>query len=119
MFAHRLTGVHGSEHASDELVNAVALLDQRHQRSDSTFVVRAAAEVREDELLEGINLILQGHQVGNGLVAFIWVIDRFKTDVLLVLESSCPNQPSATMAESLVVPLNSGCCRWKASLAMR
>lgn len=43
----------------------------------------------EDELLEGINLILQGHKIRDGLVALIWIVDRLKTYVLLVLESAC------------------------------
>lgn len=63
------TCVHGSQHAGDELVDAITLLHKWHQCRDPTFIVRAGHEVREDELLEGIDLILQSHQIGDGLVA--------------------------------------------------
>jgi hypothetical protein len=50
--------MHSSQHAGNKLIYTIALLDQRNERSNSAFVVRAASEVREDELLEGIDLIL-------------------------------------------------------------
>jgi hypothetical protein len=81
--------VHCAQHAGNELVDTIALLNQGHQRRNPAFIVRAASEVRENELLEGIDLILQRHQVRNGLVALVRVIDRLKTDVLLVFEGSC------------------------------
>jgi hypothetical protein len=58
-----LTGMHRAQHASDELVYTIALLDQGHQRSNATFVVGAASEVGEDQLLESIDLILQSHEI--------------------------------------------------------
>lgn len=61
--------MHGSQHAGNELVDAITLLHKWHQCRDSTFIVRAGLEVREDELLEGIDLILQTHQIADGLVA--------------------------------------------------
>jgi len=61
----------------------------------------------EDELLEGFNLVLQVHQVGNGFVSvlqskqhcelvirrlhylpFVWVVDRPQTNILFVFESA-------------------------------
>jgi hypothetical protein len=83
--------MHSAQHTSDEFVNAIALLHQRDQRSDAALVVCAASEVRENKLLEGIDLILQGHQVRNGLVTLIWVIDGLETDVLFIFERSCSN----------------------------
>ena len=50
--------MHRSEHARDELVDAMRLLHKRHQGRYATFVVRAVAKVGEDEFLKGINLIL-------------------------------------------------------------
>lgn len=50
--------MHSAQHAGYELVDAIALLDQRDQGSNPTLVVCAASEVGEDELLEGIDLIL-------------------------------------------------------------
>jgi len=50
--------MHGAQHAGDELVDTIALLDQWNQGCYPALVVRAASEVREDELLEGVNLIL-------------------------------------------------------------
>jgi hypothetical protein len=111
--------VHSAQHASDELVDAIALLDQGNQRSNAALVVCAAAEVREDQLLEGVDLVLQGHQVGDGLVSLVGVVDGLETDVLLILERSCPCQPENVCEPPAAVPLNSGCCRWKASLAIR
>jgi hypothetical protein len=67
--------MHCAQHASDEFVYAIALLHQGHQSSDPTFVVDAASEVRKDEFLESIDLILKCHQVGNSLVALVRVVD--------------------------------------------
>jgi hypothetical protein len=44
--------------------------------------------VREDQLLELLNLILQHHQVADGLVTFIGVVDSLQAQVLLILEGS-------------------------------
>ena len=66
--AGRLTRVHGSQHACDELVDSIAFRDERNERRDTALVVRSGLEVREDELLEGIDLVLQGHEVGDCLI---------------------------------------------------
>ena len=61
--------MHCTEHACDELVNSIALLDKWHQSSYSTLVVGATTEVREDQFLEGIDLVLKSHQVRDCFVA--------------------------------------------------
>lgn len=61
--------VHGAQHASQEFVNTIALLDKRHKTRDAAFVVRRTTEMRKDELLELLDLILQGHQVHDSFVA--------------------------------------------------
>lgn len=45
--------------------------------------------MREDEFLEGIDLILQCHKVGDSLITLVGVVDRLQTNVFLVLESAC------------------------------
>jgi hypothetical protein len=50
--------VHSAQHARNELVDAVALLHQGNQRCDTAFIVSDIPEVREDEFLELLNLIL-------------------------------------------------------------
>lgn len=98
--------MHSSQHAGDELVDTIAFLHQRDQRRDPTLIVGSRQEMREDQLLERIDLILQGHEFGDGLITksylvsvypvfepalnipLIWIIDRFQTDVLLVLKKS-------------------------------
>lgn len=66
-----LTAMHSSQHAGDESVNAITLLDLRNKRTDTTFVVCRAAKVSEDQFLKRVDLILQIHQVADGLVADI------------------------------------------------
>jgi hypothetical protein len=44
--------------------------------------------VRHDQLLESINPVLQSHEVGDGLITFVGVIDGFETNVLFVFKSS-------------------------------
>jgi len=61
--------VHSSEHTGDEPVDSVAFLDERDEGRDSTFVVGGSSEVSEGELLEGVDLVLEGHEVGDGLVS--------------------------------------------------
>lgn len=61
--------MHGAHHASDELVDTIAFLHEWHKRGDTTFVVGRTVEVSEYEFLERFYLILEIHQVGNGLVA--------------------------------------------------
>lgn len=42
----------------------------------------------EDQLLKLLNLVLQNHEIGDGLVAFIRVIYCFQTDILFILKSA-------------------------------
>lgn len=97
--------MHSPQHAGDELVDAVALLHQRDQRRDATFIVGAGLEMREDQLLESIDLILQCHEIGDCLiprqlsaghmgigctfdVPFIGVIGCLQTDILFIFEQA-------------------------------
>lgn len=98
--------MHSSQHAGDELVDTIALLHKRDQCRDPALIVDSRQEMREDQLLERIDLVLQGHEFGDGFITksylvsvhpifgfalnipFIWIIDRFQTDVLLVLKKS-------------------------------
>lgn len=80
--------MHGAQHASNEFVNSIALLDQRHQGSDPTLVVSNVSEVRKDQFLELLYLVLQHHQIRDGLVSLVWVVDRFEAEIFLVLEST-------------------------------
>lgn len=83
-----LTRVEGAKHACNEFIYAIALMDEGHKSRDSAFVVTNVAKVRKDELLELLNLILQYHEICDGLVAFVGVIDGLETDVFLVFECS-------------------------------
>jgi hypothetical protein len=97
--------VHGAQHAGDELVDSVALLNQGYQTGDLALVVQPASKVSKNELLECLNLVLEVHEVGDGLVSrpelvylythaegqcspFVRVVDRLQTNVLLILECS-------------------------------
>jgi hypothetical protein len=101
--------MHCAQHASNKLVDTIALLHKRYQRGDSALIVSTRLEMREDQLLETINLILQSHKVGNSLVSIpssvvnqprnqnpriplIRIIDRLQADVFLVLEQACTSQ---------------------------
>ena len=59
----RRTSVHRTHHARDEAVDPVALLDLRHECRDPALVVGGSAEVGEDELLEGVDVVLEVHEV--------------------------------------------------------
>lgn len=61
--------MHCSQHARNELVNSITLLHQRYQRRDSALIVSARLEMRENELLKRIDLVLQSHKIGNGLIS--------------------------------------------------
>jgi hypothetical protein len=78
--------MHCTQHAGDEFVDSITLLNQRHQRRYSAFIIAAAPEMREDQLLELLYPILKHHQIRNGLVAFIWIIDSLQADVFLVFK---------------------------------
>lgn len=99
--------MHSSQHAGDKLVDTIALLHKRDQRRDPALVVGSRQEMREDQLLERIDLILQGHEFRDGLITkshsvsiyptqslnlldipLIWIIDRLQTDILLVFKES-------------------------------
>lgn len=81
--------MHGAQHAGDELVNAVTLLHQWYKGRNPALVVAHISEMRENQFLKLLDLILQSHEVCDGLVTFVRVIDRLQADVLLVLESTC------------------------------
>lgn len=97
------TAMHSAHHASDETVNPPTLLNQRYEGGDSTFITGRVTEVRKDHLLEGVDLVLQPHEVGDGLVStsqsvllrsvhhinnapLIGIIDTLQRHVFLVLE---------------------------------
>lgn len=61
--------MHCSQHASDEFVNTIAFLYQRDECGDSAFVVRSTSKMRENEFLEGIDLVLECHEIGYGFIA--------------------------------------------------
>lgn len=74
--------MHCSEHTGDEPIDSITLMNEGHQRGNFALVVGPLAEVREYELLEGIDLILELHEVGNRLVAVVaesvdcWEVSR-------------------------------------------
>ncbi len=61
--------VHGAEHRGKELVDTVALLDKGAQEPRCGIVVGGASEVGKDELLKLLNLILEIHEIHDGLVS--------------------------------------------------
>jgi hypothetical protein len=79
-------------------------LNQRHQRGYPALVVRSVLKVRKDQFLEGVDLVLEVHEIGDCFVAinvsisgekpvetagdlpFIRIIDRLQADILLILE---------------------------------
>ena len=81
--------MHSAQHAGNELVDTVTLLYETHQRGYPALIIASTLKVGEDEFLEGIDLVLEGHQIGNRLVTFIGVIDGLQANVLFVFESSC------------------------------
>lgn len=80
--------MHSAQHASKELVNPITLMYERYQGGYSALIVGPISEVRKDELLEGIDLVLEGCQIGDGLVTFVWIVDSLQADVLLILEGA-------------------------------
>ena len=68
------TSVHRAEHTSDEAVDTPTLLHQRNERRYTAFVACGVTEVSEDHPLEGVDLVLQTHEVGDGLVS--WATDQ-------------------------------------------
>lgn len=106
------TSVHGTQHADNESVDSVTLLDLRHEGRNSTLVVRRTAEMGKDELLERVNVVLEIHQVHDRFEAattdsraevswegelrekagrgkpFVRIVDAAKRDVLFVFEEA-------------------------------
>lgn len=78
--------MHGSEHAGDKLVDAVALLHKRYQGRNTALIVADVSEMGEDQFLKLFNLVLQDHEIGDGLVAFIRIVDCFQAEVLFVFK---------------------------------
>jgi hypothetical protein len=60
--------MHCSKHACDEFVYAVGLLYKRDESSNSALVICSIAEMRKHQLLERLDLVLQGHEIRNGLI---------------------------------------------------
>ncbi len=58
-----LTSVHGPEHACDELIDAITLMNEWDQCRDSAFVVCTASEMREYQFLKRVYLVLKRHEV--------------------------------------------------------
>ena len=71
--------MHRSQHACNKFVNAIAFLHQRYQRRDPTLIIVPIAEACENQFLESLNLILQSHQIGDGLVAGETLVHQIKT----------------------------------------
>ena len=63
------TSVHSTQHARDEAIYAPTLLDKGDESRDTTLIVGRMAEMSKDHLLEGVDLVLQAHEIGDGLVA--------------------------------------------------
>ena len=61
--------MHGSQHASNEFIDPITFLYQGNQCRNSTLVVGTIPKMSEDELLEGINLILECHQISDCFVS--------------------------------------------------
>ena len=61
--------MHSPEHAGNKAVDAVAFVDERYQRGDFAFIICAVAEMREDQLLKGVDLVLELHEVRDCFVA--------------------------------------------------
>ena len=131
--------MHRPQHARNKLVYAIAFLYERHQCRYPALVICTTSKMSKDELLEGVYLVLEGHEVCNSLISsqnvssccsaeprkdgspFIGIIYRLQTDILLVFEKTCKN-PQLVLHAFLrrrIIPLNSGCCLWKASFAKR
>lgn len=61
--------MHRSKHGSDESVDTITLLDEWYERRNPALVVRYAAEMHEDQTLEGVDAVLEIHQIGNSLIS--------------------------------------------------
>ena len=63
-----LTSMHSPQHAGNELVDTITLLHERDQGRDPAFVIGSREEMREDQLLERINLVLKVREIVDGLI---------------------------------------------------
>lgn len=70
-FQSLLTCVHCSQHAGNKLVDSITLLNQRHQGRYPTLIVCSILEMRENQFLKRVNLILEVHKVHNSLVTVL------------------------------------------------
>ena len=68
--------MHSPQHARNELVDPITLANEGYECGDSTFVVRANVEVGEDELLEGVDFVLELHKVGDCFITIAVVRDQ-------------------------------------------
>ena len=66
------TFVHCTQHAGRELIDGIALLDERDEGCDTALVVGRGSKIGENKFLELIHLILQIHELADGLVAGGW-----------------------------------------------
>jgi hypothetical protein len=66
--------MHGSQHTCDESIYAIAFFNLWYESTYTTFIVGRAAKVSKDQFLEGIDLILQVHQIVDSLVAVVQII---------------------------------------------
>lgn len=104
--------MHSSQHACYESINAPALLDKRDKGRDTTLIVCRVPEVRENQALKRIDLILKSHQVRNRFIPkkcvnevlwlemqqyspFIRIINTFEGDILLIFEKTIKFRPNA------------------------
>ena len=97
--------MHGPHHACDKFIDSIALLNKWHQRGDSTFIVCSTTEMREYQFLEGIDLVLKRHEIGNrfitgvrlascqmrsdngwSFIPFIGVVDGLQTYIFFVFK---------------------------------
>jgi hypothetical protein len=94
--------MHSAQHAGNELVDTVTLLYETYQRGYPALIIASTLKVGEDEFLEGIDLVLQGHEVGNGFITrkisqepdrerikdlpLVRIVDGLQTNVFLVFE---------------------------------
>ena len=65
--AEDLTSMDSTSHTRNESIDTIRLLYVRYQRRYSRFVISRVFEVRKDEFLEGIYLVLEIHQVADSL----------------------------------------------------
>lgn len=63
-------------------------MNKRNQSGDAALVVADIAKVGKDELLKLLNLVLKHHQIGNGLIALIGIVDGLQANVFFVFKRS-------------------------------